>query len=677
MAALRGLLSELEHDPRSAGLVDVVGIRASLGAAMRQAGDPEGAATLLGEISAVGSSGQQLQTRHALLVALIELGRLEQALAVADDAVRLAAGPYRKWAAAFNAARAALLASLSRSAEAEAALMSVPEEQLGEPHILISYASALVSHPTLVHSAEGSRMAATALEQLGGAWRKHDETHLSEAAEQALRLMALLARRIGSQDEMQLWRILADLSEASGRPDPMASIALVTEPQSPESVRAAVDRAFGTLAAAFSGTRQLSESYLSTHSLWGFFDSVQRTLAENGMPPEYKRVVAELGRDVIGRLRPLDSAPASSAMAGKARAAAPWDNVVAGLPAQLTVVEWIPSETDTLLPLITVLGAPGVRTYIATSPPVDIARLGKRISARVGGWYAGRKGDPFDLLEWQTASRWLSDIISAAGEDIGTVVLIDHPVASRTPWHVALTPRWPVCSVPSWAPLLAETSKPPGAAARIGCMIVPRFGEDQEVLQAFDRVRAGLTDLSERMPRAALEIAEGINADHEEFRRLLGGTDLCVVLCHGYAPANEPGVAWLLADSAVLPLRGSVEAASEMGRRHQFTWRDCDALEAASPVIVSAACSTASAHFAGAGEQLGLYSALRRHGTRALIAPRWEIPASAVLPVFSDVVRQIAAEGQSPASAVRNASLKAAEHLPPWLAYAPAVAGGW
>src|SRR5262249_41135156 len=98
---------------------------------------------------------------------------------------------------------------------------------------------------------------------------------------------------------------------------------------------------------------------------------------------------------------------------------------------------------------------------------------------------------------------------------------------------------------------------------------------------------------------------------------------------------------------------------------------------AASPVIVSAACSTASAHYAGAGEQLGLYSALRRHGTRSLIAPRWDIPAAPVLPIFSDAVERVGRDGPPPATAVRAASLSAARRLPDWLAYAPTVAGGW
>ncbi len=93
-------------------------------------------------------------------------------------------------------------------------------------------------------------------------------------------------------------------------------------------------------------------------------------------------------------------------------------------------------------------------------------------------------------------------------------------------------------------------------------------------------------------------------------------------------------------------------------------------------MVVSAACRTALSHYGGAAEQLGLYSAMRRHGTRTFIAPRWDVPAPHVLPVFADLIARIVA-GASPPAAARAAAIAAADRLPPWLAYAPAVTGGW
>jgi hypothetical protein len=670
---LTELLVELEADPERAGWSDVVEMRRRLGSALRQAGDRERAVAVLRTIALEGDLGQQLDTKHALVVALIGLGRLEEALTVADEARQIARGPYRDWAATFDAARANILVSRGRSAEAEAALLSIPLERLNDPAILIPVASALVSHPTLIQTDDGRRLGAAVLKQLNRVWKEYGRTHLSEAAEQSLRLLALLSHRTGAGDELALWRALAELTDISGRPDPMATIVLAAGAEDPEDARVSLDRAYSAVAAAFSGARRLSESYLSTQSIWGFLKELEAEFAIRGMPAQYQRVVAELSRDMIGRLLAVGTAASAS---DHLSPNAPWDDIVAQLPGRLAVVEWI-GQADTLRLLMTVVRDGDVSSEVSTGPPVNIDSLGRRIMARVRGWHPGREGEPFDLAEWRGASAWISDFVGERAETVDAVVLVEHPVASRVPWHVALTPYWPVCSVPSWASVLTEGSQTPTSLARIGCITVPRFAEDNEILEAFETLRADLDNLTSTIPGLTFEHVEATDADRDELRHLLGSTDLCALLCHGYAPATEPGVAWLIADSGSLPLRGSVEAASSVGRRHQFTWADCEELEASSALVVSAACSTASAHYAGAGEQLGLYSALRRHGTRALIAPRWDVPAATVLPIFSDVIQRMVRGGGSPASAVQAASIAVAERLPQWLAYAPAVAGGW
>jgi hypothetical protein len=60
------------------------------------------------------------------MVALIELGRLDEAFVVAEGARDLASGPYREWTAMFDAPRASLLVSSGRPAEAEEVLRSIP-----------------------------------------------------------------------------------------------------------------------------------------------------------------------------------------------------------------------------------------------------------------------------------------------------------------------------------------------------------------------------------------------------------------------------------------------------------------------------------------------------------------------------------------------------------------------
>src|SRR5262249_9833626 len=194
---------------------------------------------------------------------------------------------------------------------------------------------------------------------------------------------------------------------------------------------------------------------------------------------------------------------------------------------------------------------------------------------------------------------------------------------------VDTTPARPTLAVPSWSFRMAGFLSDKPDINRIGCIAVPRFGEDSEVSDAFRGVMTALFRLEEL--GQTVEIIQGVRADRSQMGAILRATDLCVMLCHGYAPTSEPTVAWLIAHEQSLPLSGSVAAASAAGRRHQFTWDDCDRLPSASSVVVSAACSTALNRTVEGGEQLGLYSALRRHGTRAFVAPRWDIPAAVTL----------------------------------------------
>jgi hypothetical protein len=258
--------------------------------------------------------------------------------------------------------------------------------------VLIPFASALVSHPTLIRSEEGRALGIAAIDHLLKVWKDQGQTHFSEPAEQALRLLALLSHRTGAEDAMTLWRVFADLADASGRPDPMATIALVAGAGDPNDARTRVDRAYDATAAAFSGARRLSESYLSTRSIWDFLADVQQAFAAKGMPTEHRRVVAELGRDVIGRLRPSTAEVAPEGL----RASAPWDEVIAALPGRLAVLEWV-EEGEVLRPLVTVVRHGDVASDLCKESPVDIEGLGSRITARVRGWHAGRAGDPFDL----------------------------------------------------------------------------------------------------------------------------------------------------------------------------------------------------------------------------------------------------------------------------------------
>lgn len=663
-AALTDVIVESEVDHDATQSANLLRPRRTLAIVQRQLGDWEGAVAQLRGLATEGNVGEQLQTRHALLVAVVELGRLDEALAVVNEAVPLCAGPYRGQAPQFAAVRASLLAALDRPSESEAALREVPMAELTQPATLIPFASAFLTHPTLLSTEEGRQMGQAVVSALHETWSKFGRSNLTEPAEQALRLLALLAERLGTGDG-SLWRALAELSGAVGRPDPMAAIALAAaavKKGDAAAARAQLDAAFESVAAGFAGTRELSESYLSTRPLWSFIARVQDAVERSRLPAAYQRVVAELGRDIVGRT-PINTA------VRRPSAVPPWDETVATLPGYLAVVEWA-GEGGGRSPVITIIADGEVRTKRAEPPPIELDRLKRRIDARLQAWPVDSAGDPFDVSEWQEAAEWLTAAIADRAPPDAAVALIEHPDLAQLPWHVALTPRWPTFTVPSWASLFAEANRAPAAISHIGCAAIPRFGEDDEVVRAFDAFIAAIKQFG------VADVVTGEQVDRSALSALLGRSDLCALLCHGYVSSSDATVTWLVAEGGLLPLLGSPEAESEGGRRHRFTWSDADRLPRSSPVVVSAACKTALAHYRGADEQLGLYSALRRHGTRTLIAPRWDIPAAQTLPVFADVVARIVA-GAPPPAAARATGLDAAERLPAWLAYSPSVTGGW
>jgi hypothetical protein len=106
------------------------------------------------------------------------------------------------------------------------------------------------------------------------------------------------------------------------------------------------------------------------------------------------------------------------------------------------------------------------------------------------------------------------------------------------------------------------------------------------------------------------------------------------------------------------------------------SWRDVQRLEKTPGIVFSAACSSGWIRIAGLGEQLGLFGALRRRGTRSLVAPRWDIVASEVTPII-DQALAATVRGEPVGAALKRACTDAEEHMPQWLAWSLALEGDW
>jgi hypothetical protein len=100
-------------------------------------------------------------------------------------------------------------------------------------------------------------------------------------------------------------------------------------------------------------------------------------------------------------------------------------------------------------------------------------------------------------------------------------------------------------------------------------------------------------------------------------------------------------------------------------------------LTAAPTAVFSAAYSSGQAYVQGLGERLGLFGALRRRGTRSLVAPRWDIDPEIVLPILDEVMEAHLKEGWDLDEALTSASSRASLSQPKWLACALALEGSW
>jgi tetratricopeptide (TPR) repeat protein len=328
---------------------------------------------------------------------------------------------------------------------------------------------------------------------------------------------------------------------------------------------------------------------------------------------------------------------------------------------------------DRLLLTVIQAGNPP-QTTVLTALEESLPALAVRLITRISNWTPSRPGDPLDLPAWRRFAEGLRELLSSRLDPSDHVVLIEPPGLTRLPWHLAIAPHWSFSYAPSWGSLL---QRPEAAEWRpsIGAVCAPRFGEGITVENALttsvarNRDEAGQAGL----PFTA---AVGTGADTRATVAILEACDICTLLCHGLVDPAGSSVALLLSASGRRPLGTSDAAATEQGRAHRFGWREATQVSRAPRVIFSAACSSGLNHAYG-GQQVGLFSALRRHGLRTLIAPRWDILAEQALPIL-DRCRSSVIAGQPPAAALRSACINAQEAgVSPWIAWGLALEGDW
>jgi hypothetical protein len=245
---------------------------------------------------------------------------------------------------------------------------------------------------------------------------------------------------------------------------------------------------------------------------------------------------------------------------------------------------------------------------------------------------------------------------------------------SGLPWHATRTAPWTISYSSGWSQLIELNECPPASPRNLGVIWVPRALESASVTEVMERSTNNSCTLAAQAQLLFLE-ARGLEADSQRIRTVMENCDMLKLLCHGFVSPRQQEVSIMIAYNQQLPLANSAAAELPAGRMHRFGWRECNQLTHSPTIIWSGGCSTGRAHIVGLGEHLGLFSALRAHGTRSVVAPRWDIWAHETIPVLDDAIQRYTIGRMSLRKALRDACRNAT--CSRWSAWALAIEGDW
>jgi tetratricopeptide (TPR) repeat protein len=646
----------------------------SVAMAHRELGAPDKALAMLEPLLPDTNAVDRIDVLDSLAATYAALGRLEQARKVLDEAVTLAVGPHEHLRNRFVAMRASLLGGQDPAA-IEQSLVALPRSSWSKPSELIHECAAwcnllLNQHPL---SEEAATRFGEALLALGTALNSEESGFPPNLVEPARLVLAHAGEVLEHPDQRSLWSAAGFAAEKLGfPPHPAAVLALASlayregRDGNGRAMLAGLPRAMGR------NVSQLQQVELAVDALMELehrFNSLTQLLIEQERGHE-ARVVAEFRRDALRRVGPRYSLEEAEAfVTGLALDQVLTQNSVA-------VLEFLEGAEGGLAVMLTWRPPDQNATYLFLEwPSADLEELRERLLHSLQTWAPGRPGDPFDVAHWQEFRAWIGQQVEGVLPAGGHLIVIEHERLAGLPWHVAVAPDRTCSYASSWAAILRATGPAARCPKQLGVAMVPIYGDDDRVLAAMETARTACRNLAGKQQVGFCE-SIGAVCDRAAFASLLAGSDLTFVACHGFVDESERDVAWVLARDGGLPAHNASIVEADAERLTHFGWRQVQRLERTSPVVFSAACSSARVHLAGLGERLGLFASLANGGTRSLVAPGWDVDADLFLPVATRAL-ELYVGGAGLAAAVRDACLEAQERLPARIAWALTVEGGW
>jgi hypothetical protein len=255
------------------------------------------------------------------------------------------------------------------------------------------------------------------------------------------------------------------------------------------------------------------------------------------------------------------------------------------------------------------------------------------------------------------------------------LIVIEHAFAAGIPWHVAASAHWSCSYSSSWISLLQGLQTQHSGEEHAAVAVIPEALEIPAMIRAMETSARRTADFAASLGMPC-DVEIGAGCDLKRLKGMLETASVMKVICHGFVDPGAREVAWLLGSQGELPVAAAVATNHRVGEASRFSWRDANRLECAPSTVFSAACSSGSNYLTGVGERLGFMGALRRVGTRAFVAPKWDVVAEIVLPILDDAMELYWAHRHLGAS-VRTACLRAPENTPRWLRWAISLEGDW
>jgi hypothetical protein len=257
------------------------------------------------------------------------------------------------------------------------------------------------------------------------------------------------------------------------------------------------------------------------------------------------------------------------------------------------------------------------------------------------------------------------------------------------PLHLLPTSRGPVidllpCSYAASLLQLAGLAErrrraPAGAGSRApGIVSVYRGTERPETAAAFtDGVAAwrGLLKETSAVPPRVLAAGD---ATPEAALALFADVDLLLLSCHGLANPRQQTHSLALAADGQLPpsiMRAASDDSDPAAPRYLLAW---DAIVGGTPaVVLSAACSSASASVTSSGERISLDRALFVNGTATFIGPLWDVSVADAHTFIATVLGNARSHGMSWADAWRRAIADCRATMAPATWHSFVLIGDW